>query len=84
MIYEINNLKMLPLKCRECLPAIRSKCRICTASNKKAYGDFYNVPDGYCELLKELYNLLREREAKEAALKSNKDKSQHKVLVAEN
>ena len=65
-IYEINNLKRLPSKCRECLPVIRSKCRICTASNKKAYGDFYNVPDGYCELLKELYGLFLEREAKEA------------------
>lgn len=62
LMYRINNLKRLPQKCQDCNPGLRNKCHICMASNKKAYGDFYRAPDGYCTLMKELYDEIPARE----------------------
>lgn len=64
MMYEMNNMNMLPLKCRECRPGIRHKCHLCMPSNRKSYGDCFTVPNNYCLLMKELYYLILERERK--------------------
>ena len=61
-INEINNLDMLPPKCRKCHPAIRKNCHFCFSTNKNAYNNPHYVPNTYCLLMKELYYLLLEKE----------------------
>ena len=69
LMYEINNLKTLPLKCLKCLPVIREKCHLCLASNKEAYGGFHTVADAYCSFMNELHQLVvdKERQMRKAA-----------------
>jgi uncharacterized protein len=62
LLYEVNDLNRLPLKCQMCNPVIRKRCHVCFASNKHAYGDYFTISDNYCLLMKELYYLLLERE----------------------
>jgi len=59
---DVNNLDMMPAKCKKCNPAIRDRCHLCFASNKKAYGDMHAISNSYCMLMKELFYLLLERE----------------------
>ncbi|AGF55463.1 uncharacterized protein B0P06_000443 [Clostridium saccharoperbutylacetonicum] len=67
---DINNMNMLPEKCRQCDFIIRRNCHICFTTNKKVYNDPYKIPIEYCMFQKELYYMLREKEAQ--ALKLNR------------
>lgn len=59
---EINNVNMLPEKCRSCNPIIRHKCHICFAANYKVYNNPHSMPSKYCLFQKELYYMLLEKE----------------------
>lgn len=61
-MHDVNNIDMMPIKCRKCNTVIRERCHLCFATNKKAYGDRHTVSNSYCMLMKELYYLLLERE----------------------
>lgn len=74
-IYTINNMKMLPAKCRECPTGLREKCHICMATNKSVNGDYYTVADDYCLMMKELNSLLSAREIKDKIDKIGKSRN---------
>ncbi|MCX5848913.1 MAG: radical SAM protein [Deltaproteobacteria bacterium] len=74
-IYKINNMKMLPAKCRECPSGLREKCHICMATNKGVNGDYYTVADDYCLMMQELNSLLSAREIKDKIDKIGKSRN---------
>lgn len=59
---EINNMNMMPEKCRICNPVIRRKCHICFTTNKKVYNNPHDIPSKFCLFQKELYYMLLEKE----------------------
>gem|GEM_PF-6905308 len=70
---DINNVNMLPEKCRNCNPIIRRKCHICIAANYKVYNNLHYVPSKYCIFQKELYYMLLEKEAEASKVKIYKE-----------
>jgi uncharacterized protein len=74
LMYELNNMKLLPRRCQECLPGIRHRCHICIVVSKKNYGGYYNIPDTFCALMREIHNLLLDLNKSAAA--ALKDKRQ--------
>ncbi len=53
-MHEVNNMDLLPTKCRKCNPIIRRKCHICIATNHHVYGGLHKISDTYCLLMKEI------------------------------
>ena len=72
-MHEINNINMLPEKCRKCNPIIRHKCHICFSTNKKVYDNPHSIPSKYCLFQKELYYMLLDKELMLSKIISHKE-----------
>jgi len=62
-VWTLNRLDKLPAACQVCDPVLRHRCHLCFATNERVYGNRYEVSPGYCALMRDVYQLLRDQES---------------------